>query len=247
MKRGSFIVLIFFCLASNAQLYVGAKGGVNMPDLAGTHLQKGYTSHTGINPYGGVLAGFQFSNRLSFQTEANFSIQGGKWRGIQPVPTGAITALTIPEGEILYANYDVNTILNYIEIPFLAKITLGKKLKYYASIGPYISVLMRAKKITTGNSLLYTDAAGSIPFMIKDSVAPPIFLNSTTLITEKINTINAGLQGGAGIQYPVCSGNIFLEYRAILGLTNINSRNYSAGKSETNSLVIAAGYFFKLK
>lgn len=247
MKSGSLIVLMFFCLVSNAQLYVGAKGGVNMPDLAGTHLRKGYTSHTGIYPYGGVLTGFQFSNRLSFQTEANFSIQGGKWRGIQPVPTGAITGITIPEGENLYANYKVKTILDYVEIPVLAKITLGKKLKYYAGIGPYISVLIRAKKIITGNSLLYTDATGSIPFMIKDSVAPPVFLNSTILITKKINTINAGLQGGAGVQYPVGSGNIFLEYRAILGLTNINDRNNGEGKSETNSLVVAAGYFFRMK
>jgi len=247
MKSGSLIVFIFFCLVSKAQVYVGAKSGFNMPDLAGTHLQKGITSHTGIYPYGGVLAGFQFSHRLSFQTEANFSIQGGKWRGIQPVPTNAITGINIPESENLYANYQLNTILNYIEIAVLAKITLGKKLKYYAGIGPYISYLIRAKKIATGTSLLYTDAAGSMPFMEKDSVAPAIFMNSTLVITERINTINAGLQGGAGIQYPVGCGNIFLEYRAILGLTNINRRNYGEGKSETNSLAIAAGYFFRMK
>jgi hypothetical protein len=165
---------------------------------------------------------------------------------MQQVPSDAIGGISLPPGINLYANFKNVTILNYLEIPILVKLQWGYKVKYYACAGPHVAFLIEAKTKTSGNSLLYLDAGGTLPLAENGTPLPAVSFNSTTNIKESIKTINAGLQGGLGVQYPLGPGNIFLEGRAILGLTNIQTHPENDGKNKTGSLAVAAGYSIKI-
>jgi len=94
---------------------------------------------------------------------------------------------------------------------------------------------------------MHLDTGGTIPLMQNGNPIPPVSFNNTTDIKESIKTVNAGVQGGLGIQYPAGPGNIFLEGRAIIGVTNIQTHPERDGKNKTGSLAIAAGYLIKIK
>lgn len=251
-KEGGFVrtvfilVLLFFYLLSNAQLHIGAKGGISIPNLKGNSEQsKGYTSREGI--YGGLFVTYQLTSSLYLQPEINFSPQGGQRKGMQLIPSGAIEGISLPRGVNLYANFKSVTILNYLEVPLLVKLIFGNKIKYYACGGPHVAFVIEAKTKTSGSSLLYMDAGGTEPLMQNGSPFPAVSFNSTTDIKESIKKVNAGVQGGLGVQYPVGSGTIFLEGRAILGIINIQTHPESDGKNKTGSLAVAVGYSVKLK
>lgn len=246
MKRILLALLIFYGYSSSPQIQVGAKAGISIPNLQGDNgKSKGYISRMG--GYGGLFINFRITPTFYLQPEINFSPQGGKRNGMQEVPGDAITEITLPPGVNLYADFKNVTILNYLEIPILAKFILGQKFKYFACAGPHVSFLMEAKTKTSGNSPLYLDAVGQVPLMHDGSPFPAVSFNSTTNIKESIKTINAGVQGGLGIEYPVGLGNIFLEGRAIIGLLNIQTHPDIDGKNKTGSLAVAVGYLIKLK
>ncbi|KAA9040594.1 PorT family protein [Ginsengibacter hankyongi] len=75
MKQIFIIALMFICIAANAQILIGAKGGISIPDLKGNSEQtKGYTSREAA--YFGLVANFQLSKFFSLQPEINYSPQG---------------------------------------------------------------------------------------------------------------------------------------------------------------------------
>jgi hypothetical protein len=166
---------------------------------------------------------------------------------MQEVPADAFSEIGVPTDIILYANFKSITILNYIEVSILAKFILGHKFKYYASAGPHIAFLTEAKTKTSGNSSLYLDAAGTLPLLQNGSPFPSISFNNNIDIKESIKTINAGVQGGLGIEYPAGPGNIFLEGRVIIGVVNIQTYPEIDGKNQTGSLAMALGYLIKIK
>lgn len=246
MKHLLVILCCFFYITTEAQIYAGAKGGISIPNLKGNSEQsKGYTSRLGS--YGGIVINFKIAPLLSLQPEINFSPQGGQRKGMQQVPSDAMNDITLPPGTNLYARFNTTTILNYIEIPVLVKLTLGDQLKYYLCAGPHITFLTDAKTKTNGTSVLYLDEGGTIPLTINGNPLPPVSFNRNTDIKESIKTINAGLQGGFGLQYTLGPGIIFAEGRVIFGLTNIQTNPQRDGKNKTGSVIAAAGYIIKLK
>jgi hypothetical protein len=246
MKNIYILLFVSICFSANAQFRIGAKAGISIPNLEGNSEQsKGYTSRQGT--YGGLILNFKLARLLSLQPEINFSPQGGKRNGIQQVPSDAISGISFPPGINLYANFKNTTILNYLEVPVLLKFTLGHKLKYYACFGPHIAFLVEAKTKTSGSSLLYLDAAGTFPLKLNENQLPPVSFNNTTDIKESIKTVNAGMQGGLGLQYCVGRGSIFFEGRTVIGITNIQTHPETDGKNQTGSLAMAAGYLIKLK
>jgi len=246
MKNIYIILFLSICLSANAQLRIGAKGGVSIPNLEGTTEQsKGYISRQGA--YGGLLLNFTLTPLLSLQPEINFSPQGGKRNGVQQVPSDALTGVSLPQGISLYANFRNTTILNYVEVPVLLKFTIGHRLKYYVCFGPYMAFLVEAKTITNGSGLMYVDETGTIPIKVNENQLPPVSFNGTINIRENIKAINAGMQGGLGLQHHVGPGSIFLEGRTVMGITNIQTHPKTDGRSQTGSLAIAIGYLIKIE
>jgi len=246
MKKMNLLIALLTILSAGAQVQIGGKAGIIIPDIRGNSEQsKGYTSRQDI--YGGIMVNFQLTPYLSLQPEFNFSPQGGQRKGIQLVPAGAFSEVILPAGTSLYADFKTTTILNYLEIPVLLKLKLGDKVKYYLCGGPHIAFLLESKTKTSGNSLLYLDRAGTLPLLHNGEPLSPVTFDSNTDISESIKKVNAGVQGGLGVQYPLGRGHLFLEGRAILGLLNIQTHPEIDGKNKTGSLTCAIGYLLKIK
>jgi len=246
MKIFYITAILFFCVSVNAQLHIGAKSGVSIPNLKGNNEQsKGYKSR--LELYRGIFINFPLTNSLSLQPEVNFSPQGGQRKGLQEVPSDAIGGVGLPGDINLYAKFKNVTILNYLEIPILAKLVLGQKFKYYICFGPHIAFLVEAKTKTSGSSPLYLDKEGAMPLMQNGIPSPSLDFNSTTDIKESIKKVNGGVQEGLGIEYSLGPGNFFLEGRAIIGVINIQTHPEADGKNKTGSLAAALGYLIRIR
>src|SRR5580658_3995757 len=105
--------------------WLGVHGGLSIPDLSGgsgNQLSTGYTSRLAANF--GIQGEWHVYHRFSLQVELNYAGQGGQRNGTQPI-TNLPSSLQsmVPPGSYLYANFDSKAVLNYLELPILAKFT----------------------------------------------------------------------------------------------------------------------------
>jgi Outer membrane protein beta-barrel domain len=96
-----------------AQVLIGIQGGLSVPDLSGgnNEVSQGYTSR--LAPNFGLTFEFTMTDNISIEPQINFNGQGGQRNVFQPI------ASLPPPYE--YANFNNMSILNYIEMPVLAK------------------------------------------------------------------------------------------------------------------------------
>ncbi|HVP58301.1 MAG TPA: porin family protein [bacterium] len=224
---------------------IGLHVGPSMPSIQGgtSEQSKGYTSRLG--PYFGVSIDYDLGPKLSVRTEVNFASEGGKRNGMQPVSADQIGDLPIPPGITLYADFDNEDILDYIEIPVMARLTWGRRHHFFVEAGPYVGFLARAKAVTSGSSSLYIDEAGT-PLVIDDQPLPPVSFDAHTDIKESINFLSSGLAGGLGLETPVGPGDIVLETHFSLGLSNIQKHPDVDGRNNTGAAVLTLGYSYPM-
>ena len=231
----------------NAQkIQPGFKLGACIPDIKGnTEQSKGYTSR--LAPFFGASFTKNLSTYFNLQAEINYSPQGGKRNGMQPIDA---TAFGMPGGTPLYANFKNETKLNYLEVPLLLQFFTSDKRKnysifYFANFGPYAALRIKAKTITSGNSQIYLDQQGTMVLKLEDGTALPAqSFNSTTDIKEEIRRMNFGVVGGVGTGYNFDGHRFFLEARFTRGLINIQTHPEQSGKNKTGSLIFSAGYIY---
>ncbi len=232
-------------------VYLGAKGGWGIPQLSGgtNEISRNWKSRSAFNF--GLLSTFEFSNNWALQIEVDYASQGGKKNGIQPISAGAITGL--PATMTLYAAFKNEAIMNYIEIPVLARYTFIHltSQKIYINAGPYFGYLINAHNKTSGTSSVYVDNNGT-PLMIPDPTnpeqyipLPPQDFNADTNIRSDLRKGNYGLSGGVGVVQMLGKGELFLDIQGYYGLMNIQKDPVN-GKNNTGALVISLGYAFKL-
>jgi hypothetical protein len=242
------LVLLFCCFSANAQNFaLGARGGISIPNLsAGSSnenpLNTGYSSRLG--PDAGLFAEFKFSNLFSLQPMVEYSSQGGKKNGFQAFTTPAQVAQMYPPGQAptyLYANYNSEAKLNYLMVPILAKFGWDFKkspLRIYVDAGPFVSFLLSAHQVTSGQSQFYTDASGqqALPG------GPQSFDNNEN-IKDQLNTTNFGAEGNVGLIYKLGLSNIFVEGGFNYGFLNIQ-KGTANGKNNTGAATASLGYSY---
>ena len=228
-------------------LWLGARGGLSIPDLRGGNSEQtqGYSSRLG--PDFGAFLRKEISTSFAVQIELLYASQGGKKDGMQLIPDGSLPDGTVPPGTALYANYQNETIMNYLEVPVLARYTFNfadgrGPIKLYVEGGPYIGFLLNAKTETSGISSIYIDKLGT-PLALPPlgTLLPPVDFTASTPVTSDIKTINAGITGGLGVSTSLGPGSVILDARATYGLTDVQ-RDPTNGKNNTGSFVIAIGY-----
>ncbi|HUI10660.1 MAG TPA: porin family protein [Bacteroidota bacterium] len=232
-------------------LYAGLKGGISIPSLRGgnSEISEGYSSRMG--PDAGVYIGDRLSDEFAIQVEAVYSSQGGKKDGMQLIPDGTLPAGTVPPGISLYANYNNETALNYLEVPVLLRYTMdaGGSLgisRVYFDAGPYVGFLLSATNRTGGVSSLYLDKSGT-PLLLPPAgqPLPPMDFTATTDVSSDISKLNAGLTGGIGLAKSLGPGDLILDARGAYGLRNIQT-DPKNGRNNTGNFVIALGYEMQL-
>jgi hypothetical protein len=248
------LVLVLIAGAGNSEMLfaqgirLGARGGLSIPSLQGgnTEQSKGYKSRLG--PDFGFFTDLVFTHHFSLEIELLYVGQGGVKKGIQSIPAGSLSGsgLPVPTDMTLYANFKNESILNYAEIPFLAKYSFdaGKSFRIYIDGGPNLGILVSARTKSSGLSLIYSDNLGT-PLTIGGQPLPPVDFGGETSIKSDVHTLNFGIAGGLGISRSLGPGEISLNGRGSYGLTNIQ-KGTDNGDNRTGCLVIALGYSVKI-
>ncbi len=246
----AFVILIILFL-SQSKLYsqalmIGIKGGISVPELkgGGTPQSEGYSSR--LAPNFGALINYSLNSYFSLQAEVLFSGQGGKRNGMQVIDN--VPNMPVPPNTTLYANFDNETILNYLEIPVLIKFSFlesSSAFTEYVDAGPYLGILLNAKTQTSGSSSIYLDKDGTEPVSVNGYPIPPQNFNNETNITSDIKTLNVGITGGIGITLNTTAGQFDLDLRGVYGFIPIQSDN-SNGSNNTGALYLTVGYGFKI-
>jgi len=245
MRKYLFLYGVFLFLqigrATAQQIWVGFKGGLSIPNISGGNdeLSKGYTSRLAANF--GVLSEWQLHKRLSLQVEVNYAGQGGQRKGMQPITNlpPELQAL-VPPGQYLYANFKNKAILDYLELPVMAKYSWGRRFPFYVNAGPYVGYLLHAKEKTSGTSAIYADAQGD-PLPTPQPLPPQSF-DATTDVTSSIRRWNVGITGGVGIAWAITPKNrLFFDARFEYGFINIQ-RYKQDGSNNTGNVLLSLGY-----
>lgn len=229
--------------------WLGIKGGLSIPDLSGggnNPLSNGWTSRLAANF--GLQYECTLHNNLGLQVELNYAGQGGKRDGMQPITNlPPSLASQVPPGTYLYADFDNKAILDYLELPVMAKLSWGKTLGFYVNAGPYVGYLLSAKEKTSGTSTIYEDSKGQMPLTVQGYPVPPQDFTSTTDVTSSIKRWNVGITGGAGLSWRLDrSDKLFLDARFEYGLINIQ-RYSDDGTNNTGNVLFSLGYAHKFR
>lgn len=228
--------------------WLGLKGGISIPNLSGgggNPLSENYSSRLAANF--GLFAEHRLCNHWSLQVELNYAGQGGKRNGLQPI-TNLPPELSgnIPPGTYLYANFKNKAILDYLELPIMAKLTWGTPWQFYVNAGPYLGYLLHAKEKTSGTSTIYADPQGQQPVSTQNGPLPPLDFTATTDVTSSIKRWNVGVTGGIGIAKPLGTRNkIFFDARFEYGFINIQKYKED-GKNNTGNVLLSLGYAYRL-
>jgi hypothetical protein len=248
-----FSVIFLISLISDnvfAQYYLGAKVSWSMPNLSGgdNPLSEGFTLRSVFNF--GILGSYDLNNNWALQVEANYASQGGKKEGFQAFPNTMYNA----SYTYLYANFNQKVILNYIEVPLLAKYTFklpDNTYKIYVDFGPYVGYLLNAETKDNGNSTVFVDKYGAKVLSVPNPMNPNTKItvtqtfNNDSSITNYIHRFNFGVTGGVGFEKTIGFGDLFIDIRGSYGLINI--QKYPAdGKNNTDAFVISLGLAVKL-
>jgi hypothetical protein len=123
----------------------------------------------------------------------------------------------------------------------MARFTFGHRLRVFLNAGPYVGVLVRAKAVTKGSSLIYLDEAGTIPV-----IDTPVSFDAETNVKDSLQSTNIGLAGGGGVRYSLGPGELIFEAHFQLGLTTIQRDIETSGQSQTGAIVVSLGYSLPL-
>ncbi len=251
-----FIFLLFFLLmfglmystSFSQPLSIGLKGGLSIPNLegGGTPQSEGYTSR--LAPTFGAFISKEVSTHFTIQGEISFSGQGGKRDGMQIIFEENLSDLPVPQGTDLYADFNNETIIDYLEIPVIACYSFIKTksgFDVYLDTGPYLGILLDAKVVTDGNSTIYLNKAGTIPLEIGGFPLPAQDFDNEVDISDKLNTFNAGISGGLGMNYNYGKHRIKFDVRGIYGFIPIQEDEEN-GSNKTGALYITLGYGFNI-
>lgn len=256
MKNSLFFALMLLILSTgalnlnraNAQnTWMGIKGGLSIPSLQGgnTEQSKGYKSRFG--PDFSIFGYHNFSDHWALQVELSYVSQGGVKKGTQSIDPTMLTGLPVPEGTPLYANFKTEAIMNYIELPLLAKYTIPLKetCKFYIDGGPNFGYLANAKTKTSGTSQIFLDPAGTQPLEIEGQPLPARNFKAETDIKNDLKKMNIGITGGVGISKLLGPGDLVFDVRGSYGFVYVQKDPVN-GRNNTGCLVISLGYAIKI-
>lgn len=254
-----------------APVKIGVKFGYsigNLKDNSSNTYTKDFESTDGADI--GVTFEFPINDGFSVQTEINYIQRGGLRNGMQPAPNDELYSQLnqflplfgfpeVTDTNPLFANFEGEIDLNYLEFPVLAKFIWGNKTKFYVEGGLYTSILVSAKQYTSGTSQLFLDENGSVPVFVPnpnynpaDPTQPPVFdlppqsFEAETDIKDDLKTVNFGVVGGVGIIQQISDRDeLYLGARGSYSFNSIQINN-TFGESKIGGIIFSIGYAYTL-
>jgi len=206
MKNLAVLFLLLLALTVYSQdrlikpeVYVGINGGITESQVMfKPTVDQGYLK--GYN--GGIVFRYIAEKNVGIQAELNFSQRG--WT----------------ESSGLFSKQ-----LNYIELPFMTHIYMGKKNRFFINIGPKISYLLSEKTLLNQeiNSIEYQH------------------------ITSIQNKFDYGLCGGIGVLFNIFGNIIQLDSRLNYSLSDIYSNRKIDNFSNSNNFDLSVNLAWLLQ
>jgi hypothetical protein len=251
---------------TKTEIKVGGKIGYSLGNLTSRTeniYTEDYESVSGIDF--GLTFEFKLTELISMQTELNYTQRGGVRNGLQPVagnelseqlnmffPFVGLPAITSENP--LYATFDSESDLQYLEVPALVKFSWGDNLRVSAAIGPYVGILLKATQITSGTSQFHLDSEGINPVFVPGPDGQPPYttlpaqsLDAKTNIKNDLKTVNFGGTFAIGISKKLSdTGELFFDARASYGFNSIQIKD-EYGESNIGGVILSLGYAHTLQ
>jgi len=140
---------------TKTEIKIGGKVGYSLGSLTSNTeniFTDNYESISGIDF--GLTFEFKLTALISMQTELNYTNRGGERNGLQPVTANELSETLnslypftglplITNANPLYATFDSESDLQYLEVPALVKFSWGDNLRFSAAIGPYVGIFLK--------------------------------------------------------------------------------------------------------
>lgn len=253
-------------LKESKPIKIGIKAGYSLGKLSSPEeniYTEDYNSTNGFDV--GVTFEFPQTNLISIQTEVNLTSRGGSRVGLQPITGNELSEQLnmflpfiglplITDENPLYASFENNFDLKYLEIPVLAKFGWGDDFRFFVEAGPYLGILLSSKQKTNGDSQFFFDSDGTIPVIIPNPTGgqPPFIelpaqsLDAKTNTKDDLKTVNFGGILGLGVSKKVGDkGEIIFDARTSLTLNTIQF-NEVFGESRVGGIIFSLGYAHSL-
>lgn len=188
------------------ELYIGARGGMSYSKV---RFYPSVTQSYQPGNMGGVVFRLISEPHIGFQVEVNYIQKGWK------------------EDSVGYSRQ-----LNYINIPVMTHVSLGKKaVRFTLNLGPEVGYMISEKEKFTPE--LASETSGYQEYYGK--------------ATD--NQIDLLFTAGLGLEYHMKGGSaIVFEGRAYYSLPNLfNKDNYTYTISQSNGAMVSIAYLFELK
>ncbi|WMJ72179.1 porin family protein [Cytophagaceae bacterium ABcell3] len=227
-KLFTFVAVAFVAtltsLNADAQVALGVRGGVNIAKLY--KIGPGEWSSDEIGPHLGLIIGYSFSQKFSLQTEVNYSGQGD-----------LIGYIRSEDG--LTESGVINTRINYLSIPVLAKARFGsEKFGFFINGGPYIGYALSGRFRES-----HTLEGFGFRHNIRDE-------GEIDFKEDGLKRFDFGVTLGTGVMFKVGPGDIFVEGRYSYGLMDITDWDGERPEGESplrnRYFTVSAGYIIPL-
>jgi hypothetical protein len=211
----SFILLLFIICSYGQEpfkkkILIGIKGG-------GTTSQIRFYPSVDQLFYNGYTGGVAFKiiteRHVGIQAEVNYTQKG--WR------------------ELVSEGLEYSRRLNYIDIPFMTHVSLGKKrFGFFFNIGPSLSFLLSEEEMLNSEELTVSDIAG-----------PGLYYSQPL-----DNKVDFQFTLGVGARLELKGGNAMeLEARGYASLPNIfDTKKYTYQSAQNQLATVTLSYLFSL-
>jgi hypothetical protein len=164
---------------------------------------------------GGIFAQFNFNRFLSLRTNIAYERKGTTYN-----------FTIIDDNGEFFDKLIINSNFDYMTFPILLRGTFGKKVQFFANVGPYFGLLMKQTSVGKGDVVSFT----------------------TRSFTSSYKRIDTGLSTGIGFSIPIKTKfAISFEVRNNLGLNNVSALPIlNNGTIKTNSTNFLLGLTYKL-
>ncbi|PGH39698.1 MAG: hypothetical protein CRN43_07510 [Candidatus Nephrothrix sp. EaCA] len=253
----SFIA-IFSVYCSNAQKFIGIRGGLSIPNLyavTNNEISRDYKSVLSSNAGFLYEAPIMGSDKWAIMLELDYLGVGGVRKGMQPVVSKEpaiqtlyeqLTAAGVYKGGYLYADYKNESVFGYLSIPVLVKRYFGEGIRLYLEGGMSANILLTAQNTTSGSSRIFYNnnplqavtPGGLVPL-------PAQSFDQTRSIKNDIHTMNFNVIVGAGLMFPVNKNYFFVDGRFDYGILALQKDKVN-GVSNAAAGIISVGYAVSL-
>ncbi len=251
---------------TNNQIKIGIKAGYSLgklEDSSDNIYTQDYESVSGFDI--GFTFEFKITDLISMQPEINYTQRGGKRTGLQPVGENELSNQlnmflpfigfpAITSENPLYATFESESDLQYLEVPALVKFGWGDDFRFSVGIGPYVGILLKATQKTAGESQFYLDAEGANPVFIPGpngqppyTVLPAQSLDADTNIKDDLKTVNFGGIFALGASKSLSGkSELFIDARISYSFNSIQI-NDDFGKSNIGGVIFSLGYAYSIQ